>query len=81
MITQFNVSDLKSYFFFPLPSESYFGDKSSYVENASTLNLTSSSSVRGLNSTYIGKTPLSSGRSVCRSHTPLMGYSGKINSS
>ncbi|XP_069644467.1 mutS protein homolog 4 isoform X3 [Haliaeetus albicilla] len=55
--------------------ESYFGDKSSYVENASTLNLTSSSSVRGLNSTYIGKTPLSSGRSVCRSHTPLMGYS------
>uniref|UniRef100_A0A8B9MZW7 MutS protein homolog 4 n=1 Tax=Accipiter nisus TaxID=211598 RepID=A0A8B9MZW7_9AVES len=38
-------------------------------------NLTSSSSVRGLNSTYIGQTPLSSGRSVCRSHTPLMGYS------
>ncbi|XP_052656553.1 mutS protein homolog 4 isoform X2 [Harpia harpyja] len=59
----------------PGRGESYFGDKSSYVENASTLNLTSSSSVRGLNSTYIGKTPLSSGRSVCRSHTPLMGYS------
>ncbi|XP_017589311.1 PREDICTED: mutS protein homolog 4 isoform X7 [Corvus brachyrhynchos] len=55
--------------------ESYFGDKSSCVENANTLNLTSSSSVRGLNSTRVGKTPLSSGRSVCRSHTPLMGYS------
>ncbi|XP_075011606.1 mutS protein homolog 4 isoform X3 [Calonectris borealis] len=54
--------------------ESYFGDKSSCVENASTLNLTSSS-VRGLNSTCMGKTPLSSSRSVCRSHTPLMGYS------
>ncbi|XP_053805463.1 mutS protein homolog 4 isoform X3 [Vidua macroura] len=55
--------------------ESYFGDKSSCVENANTLNFTSSSSVRGLNSTCIGKTPLSSGRSGCRSHTPLMGYS------
>ncbi|XP_057884637.1 mutS protein homolog 4 isoform X7 [Melospiza georgiana] len=55
--------------------ESYFGDKSSCVENANTLNLTSSSSVRGLNSACIGKTPLSSGRSGCRSHTPLMGYS------
>ncbi|XP_023786138.1 mutS protein homolog 4 isoform X1 [Cyanistes caeruleus] len=55
--------------------ESYFGDKSSCVENANTLNLTSSSSMRGLNSTCIGKTPLSSGRSGCRSHTPLMGYS------
>ncbi|XP_063249610.1 mutS protein homolog 4-like isoform X2 [Prinia subflava] len=55
--------------------ESYFGDKSSCVENANTLNLTSSSSVRGLNSTCIGKTPLSSGRSGCRSHTSLMGYS------
>ncbi|XP_030806529.1 mutS protein homolog 4 isoform X3 [Camarhynchus parvulus] len=55
--------------------ESYFGDKSSCVENANTLNLTSSSSVQGLNSTCIGKTPLSSGRSGCRSHTPLMGYS------
>ncbi|XP_041573133.1 mutS protein homolog 4 isoform X3 [Taeniopygia guttata] len=55
--------------------ESYFGDKSSCVENANTLNLTSSSSLRGLNSTCIGKTPLSSGRSGCRSHTPLMGYS------
>ncbi|XP_009573201.1 PREDICTED: mutS protein homolog 4-like, partial [Fulmarus glacialis] len=60
----------------PVPGrgESYFGDKSSCVENASTLNLTSSS-VRGLNSTCIGRTPLSSSRSVCRSHTPLMGYS------
>ncbi|KAL9847409.1 mutS protein homolog 4 isoform 7-T7 [Geothlypis trichas] len=56
-------------------AESYFGDKSSCVENANTLNLTSSSSVRGLNSTCVGKTPLSSGRSGCRSHTPLMGYS------
>ncbi|XP_064287753.1 mutS protein homolog 4 isoform X2 [Passer domesticus] len=55
--------------------ESYFGDKSSCVENANTLNLTSSSSLRGLNSTCIGKTPLSSGRSGCRSHTPLMGHS------
>ncbi|XP_059708249.1 mutS protein homolog 4 isoform X2 [Haemorhous mexicanus] len=55
--------------------ESYFGDKSSCVENANALNLTSSSSLRGLNSTCIGKTPLSSGRSGCRSHTPLMGCS------
>ncbi|XP_050832479.1 mutS protein homolog 4 isoform X2 [Serinus canaria] len=55
--------------------ESYFGDKSSCVENANALNLTSSSSLRGLNSTCVGKTPLSSGRSGCRSHTPLMGYS------
>ncbi|KAF4790228.1 mutS 4 [Turdus rufiventris] len=55
--------------------ESYFGDKSSCVENANTLNLTSSSFVRGLNSTCVGKTPLSSGRSGCRSHTPLTGYS------
>ncbi|XP_071420630.1 mutS protein homolog 4 isoform X2 [Pithys albifrons albifrons] len=54
--------------------ESYFGDKSSCVENTSTLNLTSSS-VQGLNSTCIGKTPLSCSRSVCGSHTPLMGYS------
>ncbi|XP_062490045.1 mutS protein homolog 4 isoform X2 [Pezoporus occidentalis] len=54
--------------------ESYFGDKSSCVENTSTLNLTSSS-VRGLHSTCVAKTPLSSSRSVCRSHTPLMGYS------
>ncbi|GAB0193320.1 mutS protein 4 [Grus japonensis] len=62
----------------PVPGrgESYFGDKSSCVENASTLNLTSSSSMRDLNSTRIGKTPLSSSRSVCRSHTPLTGYSG-----
>ncbi|XP_061859958.1 mutS protein homolog 4 [Colius striatus] len=57
------------------PGESYFGDKSSCVENASVWNLTSSSSVRGLNNTWIGKTPLSSSRSACRSHTPLMGYS------
>ncbi|XP_053927088.1 mutS protein homolog 4 isoform X4 [Cuculus canorus] len=55
--------------------KSYFGDKSSCVENASTLNLTSSSSVRGPNSTGIGKPPLSSSRSVFRSHTPLAGYS------
>ncbi|XP_035747634.1 mutS protein homolog 4 [Egretta garzetta] len=55
--------------------ESYFGDKSSCVENTSTLNLTSCSSVRGLNTTCIGKAPLSASRSVCRSHTPLMGYS------
>ncbi|XP_061221031.1 mutS protein homolog 4 isoform X2 [Neopsephotus bourkii] len=54
--------------------ESYFGDKSSCVENTSALNLTSSS-VRGLHSACVGKTPLSSSRSVCRSHTPLMGYS------
>ncbi|NXF32432.1 MSH4 protein, partial [Nyctibius bracteatus] len=54
---------------------SYFGDKSSCVENASTLNLTSCSSVRGQNSTCVGKTPLSSSRCVYRSHTPLMGYS------
>nr|XP_025972195.1 mutS protein homolog 4 [Dromaius novaehollandiae] len=59
----------------PGRGESYFGDKSSYAENASTVNLTSSSSAPGLNSTCIGKTPLSSTRSVCRSHTPLRGYS------
>ncbi|KAM9283750.1 mutS protein homolog 4 isoform 4-T4 [Morus bassanus] len=58
----------------PPASGSYFGDRSSCIENASTLNFTSSS-VRGLNSTCVGKTPLSSSRSVCRSHTPLMGYS------
>ncbi|KFV76134.1 MutS protein 4, partial [Dryobates pubescens] len=54
---------------------SYFGDKSSYIENTSVLNLTSSSSVQGLRSTYAAKPPLSASRSVCRSHTPLMGYS------
>ncbi|XP_064310871.1 mutS protein homolog 4 isoform X7 [Phalacrocorax carbo] len=58
----------------PPASGSYFGDRSSCIENASTLNFTSSS-VRGLNSTCVGKTPLSSSRSLCRSHTPLMGYS------
>ncbi|KAM6262318.1 mutS protein homolog 4 isoform 4-T4 [Porphyrio hochstetteri] len=60
----------------PVPGrgESYFGDKSSCVENASVLNLTSSST-RGLNSTCAGKTPLYSSRSLCRSHTSLMGYS------
>ncbi|OPJ75544.1 mutS protein-like protein 4 [Patagioenas fasciata monilis] len=56
-------------------AESYFGDKSSCVENTSTLNLTSSSSVRGLNSACVRKTPLSSSKSVCRSRTPLTGYS------
>ncbi|XP_065411483.1 mutS protein homolog 4 isoform X4 [Chrysemys picta bellii] len=55
--------------------DSYFGDKSSYAENVSTMNFTSSSSARGLNSAWIGKTPLSSSRSGCRSRTPLMGYS------
>ncbi|XP_071668905.1 mutS protein homolog 4 isoform X8 [Patagioenas fasciata] len=61
----------------PVPGrgESYFGDKSSCVENTSTLNLTSSSSVRGLNSACVRKTPLSSSKSVCRSRTPLTGYS------
>ncbi|NXF94883.1 MSH4 protein, partial [Eubucco bourcierii] len=54
---------------------SYFGDKSSYIENTSAVNLTSSSSVQGLHSAYITKPPLSASRSVCRSHTPLMGYS------
>ncbi|XP_043377566.1 mutS protein homolog 4 isoform X3 [Chelonia mydas] len=55
--------------------DSYFGDRSSYAENVSTMNFTSSSSARGLNSAWIGKTPLSSSRSGCRSRTPLMGYS------
>ncbi|XP_071605918.1 mutS protein homolog 4 isoform X5 [Heliangelus exortis] len=59
----------------PGRGESYFGDKSSCVENTSTLNLTSSSSVQGLSSACAGKPPLSSSRSVCRNHTPLMGYS------
>ncbi|NXD17225.1 MSH4 protein, partial [Nothocercus nigrocapillus] len=53
---------------------SYFGDRSSCAEDASAVNFTSSSS-RGLNSTCIRKTPLSSARSLCRSHTPLMGHS------
>ncbi|XP_059583630.1 mutS protein homolog 4 [Alligator mississippiensis] len=55
-------------------TDSYFGDKSSYAENISTVNFTSSSSARGLNSAWVGKTPLSSSRSG-RSRTPLMGYS------
>ncbi|XP_043346685.1 mutS protein homolog 4 isoform X3 [Dermochelys coriacea] len=55
--------------------DSYFGDRSSYAENVSTMNFTSSSSARGLNNAWIGKTPLSSSRSGCRSRTPLMGYS------
>ncbi|XP_064003606.1 mutS protein homolog 4 isoform X8 [Pogoniulus pusillus] len=55
--------------------ESYFGDKSSYIENTSTVNLTSSSSVQGLHSAYIVKPPPSASRSAYRSHTPLMGYS------
>ncbi|NXN91341.1 MSH4 protein, partial [Rhinopomastus cyanomelas] len=59
---------------------SYFGDKSSCVENASMLNLTSSSPVRSLNSIYEGKTPLSCSRSVGKSHTPPMGYSATSSS-
>ncbi|KAM6124131.1 mutS protein homolog 4, partial [Pterocles gutturalis] len=59
----------------PARGESYFGDKSSCVENTSALNLASSSPVRGLNSACLGKTPRSSSRSAGRSHTPLMGYS------
>lgn len=59
--------------------DSYFGDRSSYAENVSTMNFTSSSSARGLNSAWIGKTPLSSSRSGCRSRTPLMGYSGRVD--
>ncbi|XP_040420645.1 mutS protein homolog 4 isoform X6 [Cygnus olor] len=60
----------------PVPGrgESYLGDKSSCAENGSMLNFTSSS-VQGLNSTCIGKLPLSTSRSICRSRTPHMGYS------
>eukprot|EP00075_Anas_platyrhynchos_P028915 XP_027318168.1 mutS protein homolog 4 isoform X7 [Anas platyrhynchos] len=54
--------------------ESYLGDRSSCAENGSMLNFTSSSA-QGLNSTCIGKLPLSASRSVCRSRTPHMGYS------
>ncbi|NXK51882.1 MSH4 protein, partial [Chauna torquata] len=53
---------------------SYLGDRSSCAENASTLNFTTSSA-QGLNNTCIGKIHLSTSRSVCRSHTPLLGYS------
>lgn len=67
-------------FFFSFPSESYLGDRSSCAENGSMLNFTSSSA-QGLNSTCIGKLPLSASRSVCRSRTPHMGYSGKTDSS
>ncbi|XP_064929349.1 mutS protein homolog 4 isoform X6 [Columba livia] len=61
----------------PVPGrgESYFGDKSSCVENTSTLNLTSCSSVRGLNSARVRRAPPSSSKPVCRTHTPLTGYS------
>ncbi|XP_068546988.1 mutS protein homolog 4 isoform X2 [Anas acuta] len=60
----------------PVPGrgESYLGDRSSCAENGSMLNFTSSSA-QGLNSTCIGKLPLSASRSVCRSRTPHMGYS------
>nr|XP_013048567.2 mutS protein homolog 4 isoform X3 [Anser cygnoides] len=60
----------------PVPGrgESYLGDKSSCAENGSMLNFTSSSA-QGLNSTCIGKLPLSTSRSICRSRTPHMGYS------
>ncbi|XP_077784698.1 mutS protein homolog 4 isoform X4 [Podarcis muralis] len=55
--------------------ESYFGDKSSYAENISTVNLTSSSSTRALHISRVRKTPLSSSRTGCRNGTPFMGYS------
>ncbi|XP_013048567.3 mutS protein homolog 4 isoform X6 [Anser cygnoides] len=60
----------------PVPGrgESYLGDRSSCAENGSMLNFTSSSA-QGLNSTCIGKLPLSTSRSICRSRTPHMGYS------
>uniref|UniRef100_A0A8D0GST3 MutS protein homolog 4 n=1 Tax=Sphenodon punctatus TaxID=8508 RepID=A0A8D0GST3_SPHPU len=64
----------------PPVQNSYFGDKSSYAENVSALNFTSSSSARGFNSAQIGKTPLSASRSGCRNRTPLMGYSVKSSS-
>ncbi|KAM3841776.1 mutS protein homolog 4 [Vipera latastei] len=55
--------------------DSYFGDKSSYAENISTVNLTSPSSTKDLKISRIRKTPLSSNRPGCRNWTPFMGYS------
>ncbi|XP_078529538.1 mutS protein homolog 4 [Lissotriton helveticus] len=63
-------------------SDSYFGDKSSFAENPSTLNVTSgtsSVSQRCPNSTRLGKTPISTGNHLGRSggpiRTPATGYS------
>ncbi|XP_062834207.1 mutS protein homolog 4 isoform X3 [Anolis carolinensis] len=55
--------------------DSYFGDKSSYAENISTVNLTSPSSTRAQNIPQARKTPLSSGRAGYRNWTPFMGHS------
>ncbi|KAH0618495.1 hypothetical protein JD844_017757 [Phrynosoma platyrhinos] len=56
----------------------YFGDKSSYAENISAVNLTSPSSARGQNNYHVRKTPISSSRTGYRNLTPFMGYSGLI---
>ncbi|XP_025028977.1 mutS protein homolog 4-like, partial [Python bivittatus] len=55
--------------------DSYFGDKSSYAENISTVNMTSPSSTRDIKISRIRKTPLSSNRVGYRNSTPFMGYS------
>lgn len=57
--------------------DSYFGDKSSYAENISTVNMTSPSSTKDIKISRVRKTPLSSNRPGCRNSTPFMGYSGK----
>ncbi|XP_069089318.1 mutS protein homolog 4 [Pleurodeles waltl] len=63
-------------------SHSYFGDKSSFAENPSTLNVTSgtsSVSLRCPNSARLGKTPISTGNHRGKSggpiRTPVTGYS------
>ncbi|KAJ1170824.1 hypothetical protein NDU88_002695 [Pleurodeles waltl] len=63
-------------------SDSYFGDKSSFAENPSTLNVTSgtsSVSLRCPNSARLGKTPISTGNHRGKSggpiRTPVTGYS------
>ncbi|ETE62502.1 hypothetical protein L345_11741, partial [Ophiophagus hannah] len=54
---------------------SYFGDKSSYAENISTVNMTSPSSTKNIKISRVRKTPVSSNRPGCRNWTPFMGYS------
>ncbi|XP_032073691.1 mutS protein homolog 4 [Thamnophis elegans] len=55
--------------------DSYFGDKSSYAENISTVNMTSPSSIKDIKISRVRKTPVSSNRPGCRNWTPFMGYS------
>ncbi|KAG8132557.1 hypothetical protein E2320_010399 [Naja naja] len=54
---------------------SYFGDKSSYAENISTVIMTSPSSTKDIKISRVRKTPVSSNRPGCRNWTPFMGYS------